>query len=370
MSNDENKTQLIKLLLSEWRKPRYAARLRGRQLFFVCRENCICLTSSNGVLVGVRPEEDLFSSQEEADTRMILHCQHIAQHHPTSVIVVRSPDTDVLVLLLKFSQVINRTILFDTGIGNNRRLLNVNDIVSAKGSDICDVLPALHSFTGCDTTSAFVQRGKVTPLKVLEKRSQFIATFGALGQDIDIQATTFNELEHFVCCMYGKPKYSSINKLRYDLFMQKFRPKSGYVLSSFDGIDMSLLPPCQGSLYMHTQWANYQAWIWNSSLERHLEIPSPVGHGWVLDESDKLNYDWTKEDIMPQELADIICESRLGEDREVYDDNEDSDEEDGGSDEAETDNFEIDNLLMLCMKKATKVKIKRNTKRKTECVKN
>ena len=33
MSNDENETQLIKLLLSEWRKPRYAARLCRRQLF-------------------------------------------------------------------------------------------------------------------------------------------------------------------------------------------------------------------------------------------------------------------------------------------------------------------------------------------------
>ena len=65
----------------------------------------------------------------------------------------------------------------------------------------------------------------------------------------------------------------------------------------------------------------------------------------MLDESDKLNYDWTKGYIMPQELVDIICESRLGEDREVYDDNEDSDEEDGGSDEAETGNVEIDNLL-------------------------
>ena len=67
---------------------------------------------------------------------MILHCQHIAQHHPTSVIVVRSSDTDILVLLSKFSQVTDRTILFDTGMGNKRRLPNVNDIVSAKGSDI------------------------------------------------------------------------------------------------------------------------------------------------------------------------------------------------------------------------------------------
>ena len=126
-------------------------------------------------------------------------------HCPTSFIVMRSPDTDTLVLLFKFLQVIDRTILFDTGMGNNRRLLDVNYIVSAKGSDICDVLPALHSFTSCDTTSAFVRCGKVTPLKVPEKRSQFIAIFGALRQDIDIHATTFNELEHFVCCMYDKP---------------------------------------------------------------------------------------------------------------------------------------------------------------------
>ena len=111
MSNDENKTKLIKLLLSERRRPKYAARLDGRQLFLVCGEECICLTSNNGILVEARPEEDLFTFQEEADTRMILHCQHIAEYYPTSVIIVRSPDTDVLVLLSKFSQIISQTIL-------------------------------------------------------------------------------------------------------------------------------------------------------------------------------------------------------------------------------------------------------------------
>ena len=45
MSNDNNKSQLIKLLLSEWRKPKYATSLKGRELFFVCREECVSLTS-------------------------------------------------------------------------------------------------------------------------------------------------------------------------------------------------------------------------------------------------------------------------------------------------------------------------------------
>ena len=122
MSNDENKTQLIKLLLSEWRRPKYAARLDGRQLFFVCRKECICLTSNNGILVEARPEEDLFTSQEETDSCTILHCQHIAEYYPTPIIIVRSPDTDVLVLLSKFSQIISQTIIFDTGTGNKRGL--------------------------------------------------------------------------------------------------------------------------------------------------------------------------------------------------------------------------------------------------------
>ena len=34
MSNDKNKTQLIKLLLSEWQKPKFAERLHRRDLFF------------------------------------------------------------------------------------------------------------------------------------------------------------------------------------------------------------------------------------------------------------------------------------------------------------------------------------------------
>ena len=86
-------------------------------------------------------------------------------------IVVRSPDTDVLVLLLKYAQQIGSVVLFDTGTSDKRRLLNVKQIIEVKGSDLCSVLPALHCFTGCDTVSSFVHRGKITPLKTLQKYS-------------------------------------------------------------------------------------------------------------------------------------------------------------------------------------------------------
>ena len=104
MSTDENMSLLIKLLLDEWQKDTYANRLVGKKLFFVCGEECFCLSSGDGESVTKQFQEDLCSPQEEADTRINLHCLHIYRHFLDSAkIVVRSTDTDALVLLLKFS---------------------------------------------------------------------------------------------------------------------------------------------------------------------------------------------------------------------------------------------------------------------------
>jgi len=57
---------------------------------------------------------------------MILHCQFACRNasHDT-VIKVRSPDTDVFVVLLAYSSSFLLQVLFDTGTGNNRPLLNI-----------------------------------------------------------------------------------------------------------------------------------------------------------------------------------------------------------------------------------------------------
>ena len=129
--------------------------------------------------VSAYPEEVLFSSQEEADTRIVLHCLNISISLPEAgSIIVRSPDTDVLVLLAKYCKEIKNKILFDTGMGNKRRILCVNNIVQNKGEDVCSILPALHCFTGCDTTSTFVRREKIAPLKLVERNHQYIPHCG------------------------------------------------------------------------------------------------------------------------------------------------------------------------------------------------
>ena len=83
-------------------------------------------------------------------------------------------------------------------------------------------LTALLCFTGCDTSRAFARRGKITPLKVLKKFPEFVDILGGLGGNVKSSATLLDDLERFVCCVDGKSHFSSVNKLRYDSFSQKY----------------------------------------------------------------------------------------------------------------------------------------------------
>ena len=47
-------------------------------MFFTCGEQCYNLTSADGREIRIEPEEELFSFQEEADTRIILHCDYVS----------------------------------------------------------------------------------------------------------------------------------------------------------------------------------------------------------------------------------------------------------------------------------------------------
>ena len=47
-------------------------------------------------------------------------------------------------------------------------------------------LMALHAYTGCDTTSAFKGIGKQAPIKLLQRRPEFEAALGRLGNSWDV----------------------------------------------------------------------------------------------------------------------------------------------------------------------------------------
>ena len=69
---------------------------------------------------------------------------------------IRSPDADIFFILLNYVlELQGVTILFDTGTGNNKRLIDITKLAQQYQQELCTSLLGLHAFTRCDTTSAF-----------------------------------------------------------------------------------------------------------------------------------------------------------------------------------------------------------------------
>jgi len=65
-------------------------------------------------------------------------------------------------------------------------------------------------------------------------------------------------------------------------------------------------PPCASSLLNHCKRANYQCAIWKKGLDRNPDIPSPVGHGWRVDDG-QLVIDWGDAPPAPEAVMELIA---------------------------------------------------------------
>ena len=84
------------------------------------------------------PDVLLTHSQEEADTLLILH---------TLMVVVDSPDTNVLILLIEMYQRLPAATIFLTGRRNLRRNIAVQPICEKLGEKCTSAMIGFHAFT-------------------------------------------------------------------------------------------------------------------------------------------------------------------------------------------------------------------------------
>ena len=100
-------------------------------------------------------------SHEEADSRMMLHVHH-ASKHGHNRILVRTVDTDVVVLAVMTAEKLpaDVQIWLAFGTGKYFRYLAAHKIAASLGSEKALALHMFHALTGCDTVSAFVGHGK------------------------------------------------------------------------------------------------------------------------------------------------------------------------------------------------------------------
>ena len=149
-----NKQQRIKLLLRVWSNDAFAPKLERKTVIAVCDEKAIKLSSDDSVSVKMTEVPDLQSSQEETDTRVVLYCNYAADNG-YDYVKVRSPDSYIFFILLYYAADLGIRILFDTGTGNKRRLLDIIKLAQDFSPVHCTVLLAMYAFTRCDTTQLF-----------------------------------------------------------------------------------------------------------------------------------------------------------------------------------------------------------------------
>lgn len=103
-------------------------------------------------------EAELYTDQEEADTRMFLYASHASSLGHQRVAIVSS-DTDVEVLACHHQSAIPAEMTLISGTRSRSRLISVPQLCEKLGPSICRVLPSLHALTGCDAVSSFAGKG-------------------------------------------------------------------------------------------------------------------------------------------------------------------------------------------------------------------
>ena len=120
-----------------------------------------------------------------------------------------------------------------------RRYIDNNSLYCMLGPLLSKSLLFFHALTGCDYTSSFSKNGKVRPFKIPEKNTSAQETFSQFS------LKQFVLVVKFVCTIYEMSKRSSVNELKLDTFLQKYKLKNlENPISCVKKMDSSFLPPC------------------------------------------------------------------------------------------------------------------------------
>ena len=201
IANPANKTSLQQFLGRMWTEIGKRMLTSGQQLVLAG-----CFTDPQDAVVverGIsRALAHLKSDHEEAVTRMMLHTADCSHIYPR--VVVESPDTDVAVLAVYVVTSLScQQMWMKTGVRDKLRYIPIHALPQKLGPDLCCLLPAFHSLTGCDTTSGPYMIGKKKSLKAMRDNTQKYAALNQLGEETPLTSDLSRTAEQYLCSLYS-----------------------------------------------------------------------------------------------------------------------------------------------------------------------
>lgn len=174
------------------------------------------------------------STQEEADTLVVLHALEITSTGAS--VDFFTQDTDWFVLLLRRFEQLGHMPNILTGTSESRRKVELCKIFDKLGADKSKALPAVHALTGTDTTGHINGIGKQRALKtLLESDKSVVASLSMLGAENFPSEDVIGGCMKFLCMLVGN-KQTCASTDPGELRWKKFK-----LTNSTQGLDR--LPP-------------------------------------------------------------------------------------------------------------------------------
>ncbi|KAL7301424.1 hypothetical protein TKK_0005865 [Trichogramma kaykai] len=251
MANRKNKLKLVEFLCQSITK--YVFLNSHQELYisggFPHLEKCYKLIGSTTFEI-----PQLESNHLEANTRIYNHVFYNVNSN--AKIIIHSADTDVFILAAEFLK-----------------------------PDVSNSLPAMHAFTGCDTTSRVGSKKKALDLIISE--SDYLNVFSSLGS-LPFTYEQFQIIETFYLDLLNRK-----GKTADDVRKKIFKNSCGI------GIKLENIPCTSDALYQHSLRVYAQTFIWKCSKYSQFDSLDLTYYGYYKNENGCLLPKFMTKDPLP-----------------------------------------------------------------------
>ena len=284
LRNSKNKTDLFEFL--------------AKSIYYV-EKGIAYATAANSSICNKIIRRPIECTHEEADTRLFVHLKHAIQTDSISSASIHANDSDIIILAIAFFHELCSIGLNELwvsfGKGRATVWLPIHDYAAKLGTSKSKSLLFFHALSGCDTVSAFRNKGKKSFYQTWEVMQEITNTFVKLSNyPVDFNDTDEDMLEKFISLLYDRSSQSfSVDNTRKKLFSQKN--------TAFDN-----LPPTKAALRYHIKRAVYQASIiWGQSLINIPSYHSPEQWGWKKNQDGAFEIVWTHLSAIAQSCSEL-----------------------------------------------------------------
>ncbi|KAL7290368.1 hypothetical protein TKK_0016061 [Trichogramma kaykai] len=153
-------------------------------------------------------------------------------------------------------------------------LLSCHKASNNLSNHLCKQLPALHAFTGCDTTSKICTKHRA--VEILKNENDMHA-LSFLGNGLKLTNNQLLLLEEMYLKLVNKDGIS-VNDARQKIFSRSC------------GMDVKLgnIPPTADAFQLHSLRASLQAYIWKNALKPYYNVLNYSDFGYKYNEAGKL----------------------------------------------------------------------------------